>query len=148
MKTKTVYYFFVILIIVVLASAIFTAWLNREQTKILPAVKEPATVMPETQNHLVHSSQTVPLPGEPQEQLPPKSISSIVQVPGITVISQEPTMQTPGIAKLPEKQQIKNIPSQPAQNSQPAITSGYKKIGKTPPETESKEMNQQGIIMY
>ena len=148
MKTKITYALFILLLIVVLASALFTYWLNQQQTRITPETKEPLQEMPETKNHLTHSTQVIPVSNQPETQLPSVAASSILQIPGITIISQEPTTQVAQERRLSETQQIKKTSLQPVPSASTPISSGYKKIGKTPPEAENKEMNQQGIIMY
>ena len=152
MKSKILYLSFALLIIIMLISALFNFWLSRENTKILP--ERPEQV--EAEHNMIQPSQQPTY--QPVVATPLKPSSPTLKIPGITIVAKQPTQQaTPSEEiKIPEAKKTENAPLWPAKNptppqkesspTQPAA--GITKIGKYPSETEKKEMNQQGIVMY
>ncbi|MDD5596267.1 MAG: hypothetical protein PHY94_08525, partial [Candidatus Omnitrophica bacterium] len=132
---------------------LFNFWLSRENTKSLPERPEQA----EAEHNIIQPSQR-PAYYPPVVETTVKPSPSTLKIPGITIVAKQPPQQTTPApeTKIPEAKKPENAPLWPAKNSttpqeasapnQPAA--GLTRIGKYPSETEKKEMNQQGIVMY
>ena len=154
MKAKILYLSFALLIIVMLLSTLFNFWLSRQNTKIMS--EEAGQVKFEAQHNTIQPVQQPTY--QPVVATPVKPSSSTLKIPGITIVAKQPTQQTTPSeeTKIQEAKITENAPLWPTKNpttpqkesspTQPAA--GITKIGKYPSETEKKEMNQQGIVMY